>query len=62
MASLVVLGVVTIIIGACLGAFIKLSFAIRRDDRVRWSLRFDAPDHSTRTARSLVGINGSRWE
>ena len=62
MASLVVLGVVTIIIGACLGAFIKLSFAIRRYDRERWSRRFDAQDHSASAARSLVGINGSRWE
>ena len=42
MAGLVVLGVVTIIIGVCIGAFLKLSFAIRREDRFRGSLRGDA--------------------
>lgn len=62
MASLVVLGLVTIVAGACIGAFLRLSFAIRRDDRVRWALRFDPPSPSTRTARGLVGISGSRWD
>jgi hypothetical protein len=62
MASLVVIGVVMIVVGMCIGAFLKLSFAIRREDRSRWSLRFDAPDHSARTARTLVGISSSRWD
>ena len=35
MASLVVLGVVTVIVGTCFGAFLRLSFAIRREDRLR---------------------------
>jgi hypothetical protein len=61
-ASLVVLGFVTIIAGACVGAFFKLSFAIRREDRVRGQLRFDPPSPSARAARDLVGISGSRWE
>jgi len=62
MASLVVLGLVTIIAGACVGAFFKLSFAIRRGDRIRGQLRFDPPSPSARAARDLVGISGSRWE
>jgi hypothetical protein len=62
MATLVVLGLITIICGACIGAFLKLSFAIRQEDRARGSLRFDPPTASTRAARDLVGISGSRWE
>jgi len=62
MAGLAVLGVVTIIIGVCLGAFLKLSFAIRREDRSRGALRFDAPNHSAQTARTLVGMKSSRWD
>jgi hypothetical protein len=61
MASLVVIGVVTVIVGTCIGAFLKLSFAIRREDRLRGSLRLDAPNHTARSARSLVGISSSRW-
>jgi hypothetical protein len=62
MASLVVLGVVTVIVGTCIGAFLKLSFAIRRDDRERWALRFDAPNQGAQTARTLVGISRPRWD
>ena len=62
MAGLVVLGVVTIIVGACIGAFLKLSAAIRREDRVRGSLRLDAPTISARTARTLVSLSSSRWD
>ncbi len=62
MASLVVLSLVAIVVGVCLGAFLKLSFAIRREDRLRGSLRLDAPSYSAKTARSLVGINSSRWD
>ena len=62
-ASLVVLGVVTIVVGICIGAFLKLSFAIRREDRSRGSLRRgDASDHSARAARTLVGVSSSRWD
>ena len=62
MASFIVLGLVTIIAGFCVGAFFKLSFAIRREDRVRGQLRFDAPSSSTKAARALVGISASGWE
>ena len=62
MAGFVVLGIVMIIMGACIGAFLKLSFAIRREDRTRGSLRLDAPSYSAQTARDLVGISSSRWD
>lgn len=62
MAGFVVLGIVTIILGACIGAFLKLSVAIRREDRVRGSLRHDAPSNSAQTARDLVGMSSSRWD
>jgi hypothetical protein len=62
MASLVVLGVVTIMIGICVGAFLKLSSAIRREDRRRGALRLNAPNHSAQTARTMVGVRSSRWD
>jgi multisubunit Na+/H+ antiporter MnhC subunit len=62
MASLVVLVLVAIVMGVCLGAFLKLSFAIRREDRLRGSLRYDAPSHSAQSARALVGVTSSRWD
>jgi hypothetical protein len=62
-AIVVVLGVVGVVMGICIGAFLKLSFAIRREDRSsRGSLRFDAPNRSAQTARALVGVSSSRWE
>jgi hypothetical protein len=61
MAGFVILGIVTIT-GTCIGAFLKLSFAIRREDRTRGSLRHDAPNYSAQTARDLVGISSSRWD
>ena len=63
MASLVVLGLITIIAGTCIGAFLRLSFAIRGEDRgMRGQLQFDPPNGSAKVARDLVGISGSRWE
>jgi hypothetical protein len=62
MAGLVLLGIVTIIAGTCIGAFLRLSFAIRREDRTRGSLRLDAPSDSAQAARDLVGISSSRWD
>jgi hypothetical protein len=62
MATLVILGLITIVAGACIGAFVKLSFAIRREDRIRGSLRLDAPSFSAKTARDLVGMSSSRWD
>jgi hypothetical protein len=54
MASLVVLGIMAVIVGVCIGAFLKLSFAIRREDR-SGSLRSQPPSHSAQAARTLVG-------
>ena len=63
MASLVVVMLVIVVMGACVGAFLRISFAIRREDRSpRGSLRFDAPNYSAQTARTLVGLSSSRWD
>jgi hypothetical protein len=61
MASLVVIALIVIMAGALLGAFLKLSFAIRREDR-RGTLRFDAPSRSAQTARDLVGLSRLNWD
>jgi hypothetical protein len=55
-AFLVVAIVITVLTGVVLGAFLNLSWAIVREDRRKWSLRFDAPTASTRAARRFVGI------
>jgi hypothetical protein len=62
MASLVIIALVLTLAGVIVGAFIMISFAIHREDRRKGSLRFDAPNNSTRVARSLVGISSSRWD
>lgn len=62
MATLITLAIVTITTGAVIGAFLKISSAIRREDRIKGSLRFDPPTGSARTARDLVGFSSSRWE
>jgi hypothetical protein len=62
MAGFVVVGIVIVIAGMCLGAFLKLSFAIRREDRDRGSLELDAPSYSAQAARDFVGISSCRWD
>jgi hypothetical protein len=62
MAGLVVITLVIIVMGACVGALLKISFAIRREDRSRGSLRVNAPNDSAQTARTLVGFTSSRWD
>jgi hypothetical protein len=62
MASLVIIALVLTLVSVIAGAFITISFAIRREDRTRGSLRSNAPSNSTRAARSLVGISSSRWD
>jgi hypothetical protein len=54
MASLIVIAAVMAIAGLVAGAFITISFAIRRDD---WAVTrgFDAPDRAARTARMMTG-------
>jgi hypothetical protein len=54
MASLIVIAAVMAIVGLVAGAFITISFAIRRDD---WAVTrgFDASDQAARTARIVTG-------
>lgn len=54
MASLIVIASVMAIVGVLAGAFITISFAIRRDD---WALTrgFDVPDRAARTGRIMTG-------
>jgi hypothetical protein len=59
---IVVLVVITVAAGFCIGLFIRLSLAIRWEDHRKGSLRFDAPSASTRAARSLVGVSQSGWD
>lgn len=61
MAALVTIGIVMAIAGVLLGAYLKICGAIRREDRMKGSLRFDAPSQSARSARSLIGISHSKW-
>lgn len=54
MASLIVIASVVAIVGIVAGAFITISFAIRRDD---WAVvrGFDAPGRAARSARVMTG-------
>jgi len=60
-AFITVVGIVMAIAGVLLGAYFKICGAIRREDRMKGSLRFDAPSQSARSARSLIGISNSKW-
>ena len=62
MASLILIAIVVAVAGVLVGAFLKICFAIRRDDRTKWSLRHDAPNQSAQAARTLVGMNSPRWD
>jgi hypothetical protein len=62
MAAFITIAIVVAVAGVLFGAYIKICLAIRREDRVKWSLRSDPPTSSTQTARTLVGIRGSRWD
>ncbi len=60
MAVLITLALVTILLG---GGFLKLCFAIRREDHPKkYSLEYGAPTFSTRAARAVTGISSSRWD
>jgi hypothetical protein len=60
MASLIIIAVVVTVAGVVFGAYFGICFAIRREDRRKWSLRSGPPTYSAQTARTLVGINGTR--
>jgi hypothetical protein len=62
MAGLVIITLLLTVAGILFGAYVKICFAIRREDRIRGSLRSDATSPSAQSARSLVGVSGSRWD
>jgi len=62
MAALITVAIPTIMAGGSLGLFLKLSLAIRREDRVRGSLRRGALSARDRRVRSLVGAHSSGWD
>jgi hypothetical protein len=62
MAALISIALVVVGAGVVFGAFLKVCLAIRREDRTKGSLRHDAPDQSTQTARTLVGMSSFGWE
>jgi hypothetical protein len=61
MASLIIITAITVAAGALSGAYWVICSAIRREDRVRGSLRLGATSLSARSARDLVGISRSTW-
>jgi ABC-type arginine/histidine transport system permease subunit len=54
MASLVVIALAITTTGVVFGAFIAISFTIRREDRAR-TLSWDAPDRTAQNVRTLTG-------
>jgi hypothetical protein len=61
MASLVFLGIVVAVAGFALGAYLKISFTISREDR-SGSITGAAPNRACRNARSMAGYHRLRWE
>jgi hypothetical protein len=62
MAVLITIALVMALAGVALGAFVVICVAILREDRRKWSLRKEARDQVTRSARAVVNLSGSRWE
>ena len=60
MASLVIVTIVVSVAGVLFGAYLGICRAICREDRLKWSLRSGPPTFSAQTARTLVGIKGTR--
>jgi hypothetical protein len=61
-AALITISIIAGGAGVMFGAYLRICFAIRREDRTKWSLRLDAPDHVAQSARTLVGMNNSKWD
>lgn len=62
MAGFVVLAIVlTAASGILMGAFLAISFAIRREDN-RGSLTIAAPTRACQSARHVTGFHRLRWE
>ena len=62
MAALITIAVVGAVAGVVCGAYLKISFAIRRDDRIREALRHDALNQSAQSARAVVGVKSFGWK
>ncbi len=62
MAALITIALVAMAFGVVFGAFLRLSSAIRREDRVPGSLRRGAVSPRDRSVRSLVGAHSSGWD
>ena len=60
MASLIIIAVVVTVAGVMFGAYLGICFAIRQEDRRKWSLRSGPTTFSKQAARSFVGITGTR--
>ena len=60
MASLIIITIVITVAGVVFGAYLGICLAISREDRRKWSLRSKPPTFSAQTARTLIGINGTR--
>lgn len=61
MSSLITIALVlALAYGAVFGAFLTLSFAIRREDKRR-TLAWDAGGRAERSARSITGWHRARW-
>lgn len=61
MASLVFVGIVVAVAGMALGAYLKISFTINREDR-SGSISGAAPNQACRNARSMAGYHRLRWD
>jgi hypothetical protein len=62
MAALITISIIVAVAGVVFGAYLKICFAIRREDRKKGSLRLDAPNQSAQNARDFVGISSSKWD
>jgi hypothetical protein len=55
MASLLIITIALVVsLGILFGAFLAISFTIRREDRAR-TLSWDAPDRTAQSVRALTG-------
>jgi hypothetical protein len=62
MAGLVTFALaLTVTSGILIGAFLAVSFAIRREDR-RGSLTIAAPSRACQSARHVTGFHRLRWD
>lgn len=62
MAALIIIAIVVAVAAVAFGAYIRVCFAIRREDRTKGSLRHEARSQSARSARNLVGMSSSKWD